>query len=282
LAGEYRFTVPNGTYNVTLKFAEFSVTTATARAMNIILEATSVETNFSVFAEAGKAWALDRSYTVTVYDGILNIVFTKAAGAKSTPAISAIEVKMGAPLPPTPTPTPTATPCLTCPTPTPIPTNTPAPYEQRVSVGGTTFTDGAGQSWTADKAYTVGSWGYSTRGSAKSYSTAVEETTDDLLYQKQRWLAGEYRFTVPNGTYEVTLKFAEFSVSNATDRVMRITMEGVVVESNLSVWALVGRAKAMDRTYTVIVNDGILNIAFARASGARQDPAISAIRVRSR
>jgi hypothetical protein len=62
---------------------------------------------------------------------------------------------------------------------------------------------------------------------------------------------------------------------------MTIRMEGVAVETNMSVWALVGKAVAMDRTYTVAVTDGILNIAFARGSGARYDPAISAIRVRS-
>jgi hypothetical protein len=70
-------------------------------------------------------------------------------------------------------------------------------------------------------------------------------------------------------------------VTKATDRVMKITMEGVVKESSLSVWGLVGTAKPLDKVYTVTVNDGILNIAFARGSGARSDPAISAIRVRT-
>jgi hypothetical protein len=106
-------------------------------------------------------------------------------------------------------------------------------------------------------------------------------TSDPLLYQRQRELAGEYRFTVPNGTYEVTLRFAEFAVTN-TNRSMLITMEGVVVENSLSVFATVGTAKPLDRLYTVNVTDGILNIAFARASGSKTNPAISAIRVRSR
>ncbi len=79
------------------------------------------------------------------------------------------------------------------PTATPTATPTPAPYAQRVNVGGTTFTDGQGQIWAADKAYATGSWGYSTAGTATSSTTAVVNTTDDLLYQKQRELVGEYR-----------------------------------------------------------------------------------------
>jgi hypothetical protein len=48
----------------------------------------------------------------------------------------------------------------------------------------------------------------------------------------------------------------------------------------LSVYALVGLNTALDRVYTVTVNDGLLNVAFAKASGARRTPAVSALRVR--
>jgi hypothetical protein len=57
-------------------------------------------------------------------------------------------------------------------------------------------------------------------------------------------------------------------------------MEGVEVESALSIWALVGKATAYDKTYTLTVTDGLLNIAFARGTGARKDPAVSAIEVK--
>ena len=152
------------------------------------------------------------------------------------------------------------------------------PYLQRVNCGGTSFTDGQKQVWQADKAYAAGSWGYST-GSAMSSRSAVGGTTDDVLYQKYRELAGEYKFTVPNGTYRVTLKFAEFSATTAAARAMTITMEGTVVESSLSVFGLVGKAVALDRTYTVSVTDGLLNIAFAKAAGASSTPDVSAIQV---
>ncbi len=50
---------------------------------------------------------------------------------------------------------------------------------------------------------------------------------------------------------------------------MKITMEGAVVENALDVVVLApGKAVAFDRTYPVTVTDGILNIGFARATGA--------------
>jgi hypothetical protein len=179
----------------------------------------------------------------------------------------------------TPTRTPTATPTRT-PTPMPTWTPTPAPYVQRVHVGSTAaYTDGAGQVWAADRAYGTGPWGYTT-GKAVSTTAAVAGTTDDPLYQKYREIAGEYRFQAPNGVYQVTLKFAEFAVSKESDRRMNITIEGVRVETNFSVWGLVGKGVALDRTYTTTVSDGLLNIVFAKGTGARKSPAINAIEVR--
>ncbi len=280
LVGEYKFTVPNGKYDVQLKLAEFNTkATATSRNMTVTFEAGTLTDTFSVFALAGKATALDKFYySIPVTDGVLNIAFSKAAGASMNPDISAIEVKSFGP---TPTPTATQTPTST-PTPsrTPTPTNTPTPYLQRVNSGGTTFTDGAGQVWAADKAFAAGSWGY-TGGKALSSRNAVAGTTDDSLYQKYRETPGEYKFTVTNGTYEVTLRFAEFVATTATDRNMTVSLEGAAVET-FSVYGLVGKATALDKVYTTTVSDGVLNIGFARGPGATKDPDISAIKVQKK
>jgi chitinase len=106
----------------------------------------------------------------------------------------------------------------------------------------------------------------------------VAGTTDDVLYQKYRLLAGEYRFTLPNGTYDVTLKFAEPSVSVVGGRVMKITAEGIVLENKLDIFAMAGKSTALDLTYPVTVTDGVLNLAFAR-NGGSNDPIVSAIQV---
>ena len=144
--------------------------------------------------------------------------------------------------------------------------------------GGANFTDGQSQVWAADKAFAAGSWGY-TAGTAKSTTTAVAGTTDDALYQKWRSVPGEYRFTVPNGAYEVTLRFAEFEATNSSTRVMKITIEGVVVENTLNVRTLVGSATALDKVYQTTVADGILNIVLAK-NGGKLDPMVAAILVR--
>ena len=84
---------------------------------------------------------------------------------------------------------------------------------------------------------------------------------------------------MPNGAYHVILRFAEFETTRASDRLMQITIEGVTVESALSIYGLVGRATALDRAYAVTVNDGALNISFVR-NGGRKNPAVAAIEIR--
>ncbi len=62
---------------------------------------------------------------------------------------------------------------------------------------------------------------------------------------------------------------------------MTISLEGVLVDT-FAIYALAGKNTALDKTYTVTVSDGLLNIAFAKGSGARRTPAVSAIMVRSK
>lgn len=296
--GEYKFTVPNGNYEVTLRFCEFSATSPTSRIMRITIEGVIVENTLSLYSAVGQYVALDRVYQTTVSDGILNVAFSQNGGS-NVPVVSAVGVRQVPPPTPTPTATntpthtptatPTNTPCPTCPTATPTntptptatPTNTPTslPYTtQRVNAGGTAYTDGSSQVWPADQAYLTNGWGY-TGGTAKSSTTAVAGTTDDPLYQKWRDAPGEYKFTVPSGTYEVTFKFADFESSKSTDRVMKITLETTIVESNMSVYGQVGKAVALDKVYTIAVTDGVLNISFVKVSGTK-NPIVSAIQVR--
>jgi len=202
------------------------------------------------------------AYRAVTYGGV---VPTPTATPEPTPTATS-----------TPTPIPTATFA-----PTPTPTNTPipppTPYLQRVNCGGTRYTDSQGQEWAADQAWD-GSWGYM-NGAAKSSTVAVNGTVDDPLYQCWRENPVEYRFAVPNDTYWVTLRFAEFEVSKSTDRVMRITIEGALVEERFSIYGLVGKYTALDREYQVTVSDGVLNIQFAK-NGGKKNPVVSAIEVR--
>ncbi len=175
-----------------------------------------------------------------------------------------------------PTPTATTRPLATA-TPTATATPPPVPYLQRVSAGSSAaYTDVNGQTWAADKAFQTGAWGY-TGGKAKSYNTVVAGAADGGLYQKQREEMTEYKFTVPNGMYRVNLKFAEFAVTSANQRAMLISMEGAPVENPLNVYVAAGKAVALDRAYSVLVTDGVLNVAFTKNSGAGSSPMVSAI-----
>ncbi len=252
---EYRFTVPNGTYQVELSFVEFVAGKAGERVMRISLEGAIVENALDIYAVAGKGALVQRSYTVTVSDGILNLGFAKSGGSKA-PMVSAILVRSSdasVPGAPTATPIPTATPVR-------------GTYAQRVDSGGPTFTDSTGVTWQADQAYTIGGWGY-VDGVAVVSNSAVVGTGDPFLLQRYREGMSEYRFSVPNGVYTVRLRFAELAATRKGQRVMRISMEDTEVESALDVFAVAGKATVLERVYTVTVSDGVLNISFAQAGG---------------
>lgn len=271
---EYRFTVPNGSYDVRLRWAEMVATAAGQRVMSVSIEGIVAEPSLDVFVRAGGRYlAWDGLYTdIPVSDGVLNIVLSKVGG-RYNPMIAGIEVlgaEFGSAIDPLPTHTPTPTP-----TATPRP---PAPDRYRVNAGGVSYRDGLGQVWTADQLYTTGSgWG-ATGGSAKSTSTAVAGTDDDILFQTWRDNPGSYLFSVPNGNYRVTLRFAEFEVTKAGERVMRISIEGVTHENQLDLYALVGRATALERTYQTTVADGLLQIDFVK-NGGRRSPIVAAIAI---
>lgn len=280
---KYLADVYNGVYQVTLYFAEFQVGKAGERVMQIFIEGEEVEAGLDIYALVGTGRPLERVYTATVTDGQLTLAFASSTRKKAL--VSAIAIEWLAELPPTatptitPSPTPSRPPTAT-PTPTRTPTATPtgASYARRVNAGGVTYTDTQGRVWSADQAYATAGWGY-VAGRAKSSNLAVAATGDDLLYQKYREGMSAYRFTVPNGTYQVTLRFAEFATDKAGDRVMRVALEGADVETALDVAQLVGKAVALDKTYLVTVSDGVLDITFSKVSG-RYAPMVSAIEIR--
>jgi hypothetical protein len=71
---EYEFPVPNGTYMVNLKFVENYFSYSGERIFNILLNGALVQSNFDIVATAGSVHrALDRSYPVTVTNGVVHI-----------------------------------------------------------------------------------------------------------------------------------------------------------------------------------------------------------------
>lgn len=140
----------------------------------------------------------------------------------------------------------------------------------RINSGGPAFTDSISQAWKADQNFTGGNK-YST-------TSAIAGTTDDTLYQTERYGSFSYQFPVPNGIYDVVLHFAEIFFSAAGKRVFDVTAEGGVVINDLDIWAAVGKNTATTRQFSVTVADGVLNLGFVKVI---ENPKVSAIEISS-
>ena len=254
-----------------LKFGEVYVTGAGQRVFNVALNSSAVLTNFDIFAQAGGAFkALDKPFTVTVTNGLINIQFT--TGSANLPMINAIEILAVAT---TTTTTPvTTTPVTTAPVTTaPVTTAPTAPAFSPVLVhaGGGNVVDSLGQTWAADKGFTGGSpW---------AISNAVTGTATPALYQTCRYGATfSYQFAVPNGTYSVTLKFAEVYATGPGQREFNVAINGAPVLANFDIFAQSGGIfRAVDKTFPVTVTNGLVNIQFT--SGAANLPMVNAVEV---
>ncbi len=139
-----------------------------------------------------------------------------------------------------------------------------------VNCGGSEYKDKTGVVYKAD----TGSNG----GAVYNTAAAIDGTEDDILYQSERWGNFSYNIPISNGTYSVTLKFAELYESNVNARVFSVKMEGKEVIPNLDVFAKVGKNRAYDVTVPVTVNDGSLNIEF---TSPKKDAKVNAILVTS-
>jgi len=111
----------------------------------------------------------------------------------------------------------------------------------RVNANGPAFTDSSGRAWSADRAYSSGSWGYDTLYGAASTGNGIAGTTDDTLYQSYNLFSNwtGYKFDVANGTYTVTLKFMEDWANAAGQRKFDVRLENTVVLTAFDIFATV-------------------------------------------
>ncbi len=126
----------------------------------------------------------------------------------------------------------------------------------RVMAGTTTgMTDSAGHAWRGD-AYAVGGQTYST-------TAPISGTTDDGIYQHERYGMTGYNIPAPAvGTYEVHLYLAENWFNAPGQRVFDVLAEGQTKASNVDIFARVGRNAAHQIWFSVPVSDGTLNLTF--------------------
>jgi hypothetical protein len=142
----YFVNLPNGTYDLTLSFAEVSgeITAAGQRVFNVFVEGAPSITAFDIFASPGAQIATSKFVPgVVATDEQIKMVFVAEAGL---PILSGIKITKVV-IPPTPTPAPTAT---IGPTPTPTPPPIAILHE---NVGGGDYVGADGTSWVGDGPY---------------------------------------------------------------------------------------------------------------------------------
>ncbi|MFC5136486.1 malectin domain-containing carbohydrate-binding protein [Halorubrum glutamatedens] len=135
-----------------------------------------------------------------------------------------------------------------------------------VNAGGTEYTAADGTTYVADTEF---GGAFSGSEGTTDISQDIGNTQDDSLYQSERY--GDplsYSMPVEDGTYEVTLQFAEIyhgvdggnAGGGEGDRVFNVSVEGEQVLSNYDIYADVGALNATEKTFTVEVTDGELDI----------------------
>ncbi len=167
-------------------------------------------------------------------------------------------------------------------TPTPTLTPTAPPYSVGINCGGGDYAASDGITYGTDRPYSAGVWGW-TGGQANFVTTTTKEivgTTDDPLYQSQRYGMDAYRFDVPRGRYKVYLRFSEiFQYISVGQRVFNVQLEGIPYIMNLDLLAKGARVHPYDQELYVDVTDGRLDITFSQDPGYAFGPVLNAVSV---
>ncbi|MVF11605.1 hypothetical protein FT643_05550 [Ketobacter sp. MCCC 1A13808] len=247
---EYAFPVNNGNYSVRLHFSEnYDGTFGFGkRVFDIFAEDKIRKNDFDVYSKAGSGYtAVNETISnINVEDGTLNIRFLDQ---KSTAFVSAIEVIANEEVS------------------TGGDTNNGSSKIEaiyRVNAGGTTYKDGAGNTWSADAHFNAGK-------TASNPNQAIAKTSDDTIYQsRRRNSAGDpnlvYSFPVDAGEYSVNLHFSENYSGTFKNgaRVFDVYSEGNKIVDSLDVFAATGKGNtALVRNIPSIkVSDGYLTLRF--------------------
>jgi hypothetical protein len=152
-------------------------------------------------------------------------------------------------------------------------------YLHSINCGGQEYVDSEQEVWEADRRYASGEYGRVDRGRVRSTNRAIAGTLDPVLYQSSREDPYAYRYDdVPNGIYQIDLKFAEYLNLTFEDRMFDVIAEEEILLPAHDVVYDAGRYAADDYRFFQEVTDGQLDLRFIGRSLGR-NPVVSAIRV---
>lgn len=158
-------------------------------------------------------------------------------------------------------------------TPTIVPTVSQA---VRIEAGSSLpFVDSLSNTWVTDTYFRGGQ--ILDRG-----PLTISGTTENQLYQTERWGLSGYDIPVPNGNYTVDLHFAETysGITGPGQRIMNISLEGQPALSNFDVYQEAGGNNiAVVKKVLTTVSDGFLNIDFTPIAQSTMINAIEIIPV---
>jgi len=158
-------------------------------------------------------------------------------------------------------------------------------FQQAIDSGSNnTHVDPQGDTWTRDRAFSAGTGcGYLGSSTVVSTGRTITGTDDPARLANARQGMYEYRCDgLANGTYTVQLDFAELTNTKPNKRIFDVMIEGVEVIPNLDInLETGGNYRAMSRTFTATVTDGVMNIRFITHTGFNK-PLISSLRVTHR
>ncbi len=245
--------VGNGTYTVTLKFAEIFPNAQIGtdqgwfkRVMNIAAEGQTVKTGLDVMAEAGHYGAHDETFSVTVNDGKLDI---EVSATEDNPMLSAVKITQQA--------------------------------DWAVNLGGARETVD-GNTYAADPG--VGALNDNTTASIMLNANEVSGATpaEETLFQTSRigWAGLNYSTSaLANGNYDVTLGFVESHHNAAERRKFDVEIEGNLVLDDFDIFrAAGGKNVAVKRVFPVKLTDGSLNIDLTTVTDASKISFIKVVR----
>lgn len=144
-----------------------------------------------------------------------------------------------------------------------------SPTILRVNAGGPVYIDAGGRNFETDGGFTG--------GTKSNTAFAVAGTTEDALFYANRSGANfSYAHAIANGTYKLSLYFAEGQFTAVGQRKFNVFAEGSQILTNFDIVQAAGGAKkAVVKTFTVNVTDGQINLSFAGVVGNALVSAIS-------
>ncbi|BCD99792.1 hypothetical protein MARGE09_P3994 [Marinagarivorans cellulosilyticus] len=126
------------------------------------------------------------------------------------------------------------------------------PFLMGINVGGGEMTV-QGNPYIADR--------FASSGTPNTTSDSIDGTTDDALYQSERYGDFTYQVPVTNATYAVELHFVEMYQTAAGARTFNASIEGQTVLDNFDIFANHGHDTAYTvRQDNVVVDDETLTI----------------------